>query len=552
MMSASSFTSRIGSGSSTTSSDGRALSPTVGKRTLVEDWAASAPAAQPPASAGASGLPRVQLKGTGELGRDGGSPSVPTAEAARVAALGGAPAASSGGSALPDGVGSRMERLFGRDFTAVRVHQGPEAAALGARAFTRGNDIHFAPGQYAPETPAGQELLGHELSHVVQQSQGRVAAPQAKGGIVTADASLEQEADEHGARAARGERVAGAGPAGSGSTVAANAPIQPKWLPSPYNHMFYEWDQVLEGLRWYVHKEDDAMYFMVAQVTEQNQPMVRYQQQIKKHAEWLELGFAPLEGADSSVAEEGRKPTMALDNTFQDHDAAPFVYKTESHTVNQKGDFMRDNMEFRQPKKNNEFPKPLGVATAYGHPTGIQAEDNEGKFVFHVTSYRNLMKAPDDSALGIMTVGLQPALGGGLGGACETSQVTANESMVKESQEHSKNRIAVNTGPSNIMLYVNQRLAYNTKQFGEGLYTATDLVERDAILLRFRLTKEHIAAMVIDPKHPKDRHVRLIKNIPVSAHEIEVLTTEGWWPIGKLDPKALQAMMPQLTDFGSQ
>lgn len=78
------------------------------------------------------------------------------------------------GDPLPEAVLIDMQARFGRDLTAVRIHTGSEAAALcaevEARAFTVGNDIFFAPGEYAPETEAGRELLAHELTHVVQQA----------------------------------------------------------------------------------------------------------------------------------------------------------------------------------------------------------------------------------------------------------------------------------------------------------------------------------------------------------------------------------------------
>jgi hypothetical protein len=69
-----------------------------------------------------------------------------------------------------------MERAFSFNFGAVRVHTGTEAsdaaAALDARALTAGTDILFRAGSYAPGTTSGDRLLAHELSHVVQQSQG--------------------------------------------------------------------------------------------------------------------------------------------------------------------------------------------------------------------------------------------------------------------------------------------------------------------------------------------------------------------------------------------
>lgn len=133
----------------------------------------------------------------------------------------------SGGKALPEDVQTRMEGAFGTDFSAVRIHEGREAAALGALAYTQGSDISFAPGQYQPESQRGQELLGHELAHVVQQAEGRVqATTQAKGVAINDDAALEREADEAGARAARGESVAD--PALEG---AAGRTIQPKAAP---------------------------------------------------------------------------------------------------------------------------------------------------------------------------------------------------------------------------------------------------------------------------------------------------------------------------------
>ncbi len=64
----------------------------------------------------------------------------------------------------------RMEAAFGNSFDDVRIHvDSAEAAPLGARAFTLGNDIHFAPGEYQPGRADGLHTLAHELAHVVQQ-----------------------------------------------------------------------------------------------------------------------------------------------------------------------------------------------------------------------------------------------------------------------------------------------------------------------------------------------------------------------------------------------
>src|SRR3954453_23152657 len=108
----------------------------------------------------------------------------------------------SGGWTLPREVQTKMEKALGADFSDVRIHVGPEVSAIGAIAFTWGSNIHFAPGQYNPHTPQGQFLLGHELTHVVQQRAGRVSNPFGSGVAVVQDHALEAEADRLGRLAA--------------------------------------------------------------------------------------------------------------------------------------------------------------------------------------------------------------------------------------------------------------------------------------------------------------------------------------------------------------
>lgn len=113
----------------------------------------------------------------------------------------------SSGASLPGDVRTKMEAALGMDFSGVRIHVGPQAESVGALAFTRGLDIFFAPREYQPSSPRGQELIGHELTHVVQQSEGRVTASTMAGGVaINHDTGLEREADVMGARAAAGER----------------------------------------------------------------------------------------------------------------------------------------------------------------------------------------------------------------------------------------------------------------------------------------------------------------------------------------------------------
>ncbi|APR86342.1 Hypothetical protein A7982_11691 [Minicystis rosea] len=119
------------------------------------------------------------------------------------------------GAPLAGEVRTKMSDAFGVDLSDVRIHEGGAASALGADAFTIGTDIHFAPGCYDATGRRGLALLGHELTHVVQQKAGRAAA-RGDSVVVNADRALEAEADALGARAAAGERVTvrGASPGG--------------------------------------------------------------------------------------------------------------------------------------------------------------------------------------------------------------------------------------------------------------------------------------------------------------------------------------------------
>ena len=115
---------------------------------------------------------------------------------------------SSGGEPIPESIRGQFESAFGQSFADVRIHRGStQATGIGATAFARGTDIHFAPGRFDPDSSSGLAVLGHELTHIVQQRAGRVAIPQGMGTHVNVDRALEAEADLLGSRAARGESV---------------------------------------------------------------------------------------------------------------------------------------------------------------------------------------------------------------------------------------------------------------------------------------------------------------------------------------------------------
>ena len=97
---------------------------------------------------------------------------------------------------MPDHLKSGLENISGMDLSGVRVqYSSSKPKQLNALAYTRGQEIHVAPGQ--------ERHLPHEGWHAVQQMQGRVRPTGEVGGLPLNDSrELESEADVMGHRAA--------------------------------------------------------------------------------------------------------------------------------------------------------------------------------------------------------------------------------------------------------------------------------------------------------------------------------------------------------------
>ena len=99
------------------------------------------------------------------------------------------------GNPLPQESRDFFEPRFGYDFRQVRVHTESRAAetarSVNAKAYTVNRNIVFGAGQYSPSTNSGQQLLAHELTHVVQQ----LAAPVLRN-VLQRDPDDNQEAQD--------------------------------------------------------------------------------------------------------------------------------------------------------------------------------------------------------------------------------------------------------------------------------------------------------------------------------------------------------------------
>ncbi|MFH7243513.1 MAG: DUF4157 domain-containing protein [Spirulina sp.] len=91
------------------------------------------------------------------------------------------------GQALAPDLQAKMGQAMGADFSQVRVHTDSQSDQLNrsiqAKAFTTGQDIFFRQGAYQPGNQGGQELIAHELTHVVQQGGNRGSGSMESGRI---------------------------------------------------------------------------------------------------------------------------------------------------------------------------------------------------------------------------------------------------------------------------------------------------------------------------------------------------------------------------------
>jgi hypothetical protein len=122
------------------------------------------------------------------------------------------------GNSLDSNVQAKMEQGFGVDFSGVQLHTDHGAARIaeriGASAFSVGEHIAFAQGEYRPGTREGDTLLAHELAHVVQQrgSGAHYHAASEQALELDADAAAESVVSKLWRRAKGGARQSGKGP----------------------------------------------------------------------------------------------------------------------------------------------------------------------------------------------------------------------------------------------------------------------------------------------------------------------------------------------------
>jgi pyrrolidone-carboxylate peptidase len=124
------------------------------------------------------------------------------------------------GRPLDSATRGEMQSKFAYDLSQVRVHTDQQAAdsarAVDALAYTVGNNVVFGSGQFQPRSVSGQQLLAHEITHVIQQ---RTNAPAISLGVSAIDPSPHAEAEARNAEISARTEPSGLAPALNGPSL---------------------------------------------------------------------------------------------------------------------------------------------------------------------------------------------------------------------------------------------------------------------------------------------------------------------------------------------
>jgi hypothetical protein len=164
--------------------------------------------------------------------------------------------------------------------------------SIQAKAFTTGQDIFFRQGAYEPNSRGGQELIAHELTHVVQQNGGAVQrsqeTPKIQNQIPTKtglpDHFKSGMENLSGYSISEGMQI-------SNSTGRNCTTVQRAWEKHKGEDE-HKWTESLDGLTWFY--QGDVMKY---QITEAEEASTKewlafyrtYEGQEKSYAEWHRL-----------------------------------------------------------------------------------------------------------------------------------------------------------------------------------------------------------------------------------------------------------------------
>ncbi|MBL1176280.1 eCIS core domain-containing protein [Pantanalinema sp. GBBB05] len=198
----------------------------------------------------------------------------------------------SSGQPLAESIRQPMEHAFGGvDFSGVKVHTDAQSDQLNrsiqAKAFTNGQDVFFRQGAYQPENRGGQQLLAHELTHVVQQTNGQVKRLLQPSVVKTPSALVDDEV--HQAKDSTPET----------KHAIASTVIQREWESSSEDsNIQVSNDYESKGFVWYYNQQTQMMFYKTLPNLLKTVKDKQHRTQIEQYAgtphtyqQWLEYGW---------------------------------------------------------------------------------------------------------------------------------------------------------------------------------------------------------------------------------------------------------------------
>jgi hypothetical protein len=261
-----------------------------------------------------------------------------------------------------------MGRRFGHDFSGVRVHTDSRAAesarSVLARAYTVGPHVVFGDGEYAPGTHRGRELLGHELTHTLQQG-GAARAPLS----VVSDTVSERRAESAGRDVANGRDISAGLPAVSSGLARAPIPID----AYPADMLAKELAEVQQRLRnpSYSGRDRDVDEYMALKREADKRAVESARAELAAHLKSA--------GSPPQAERHGISPKF-LPGGFTDQDIDPGRKQRENAEKNRKEQEALDRQ-----REEADRPARLALARRYLTLHGVMRYDVPGVLAQYLT-----------------------------------------------------------------------------------------------------------------------------------------------------------------------
>jgi hypothetical protein len=200
------------------------------------------------------------------------------------------------GQSLDPNLQQQMGQAMGADFSGVNIHTDSQSDQLNrsiqAKAFTTGQDIFFRQGSYQPGSRDGQELIAHELTHVVQQN----------GEGIQRQSDLKKEDGLQRKFATNEEKE------GSRFISESQEHIQREWLDTETPNL-KQWDHLRKGVRWYYNETNGLMHFKIEDLAaipniKARIAVTNAANQEFTYQQWIDAGWVEKEGEVLEVSEK--------------------------------------------------------------------------------------------------------------------------------------------------------------------------------------------------------------------------------------------------------